>query len=567
MTRIVTRPYPLDAAARLERAGLLPAMARLYAARGIADATELGRGLGDLLDYRDMLGIDAAAARLADAIERQERLLIVADYDADGATACAVGLRGLSLLGARVEYLVPNRFDFGYGLTPEIVRLAAERHPDLLITVDNGIAAHAGIETARALGIQVLVTDHHLPGDSLPEALIVNPNQPGCRFPSKHLAGVGVMFYLLLALRAEMRRRGRFAQAPEPNLATLMDLVALGTIADVVSLDANNRLLVEHGLARMRQGRMAAGVRALFQAAGRDPARATSQDLGFVLGPRLNAAGRLSDMSLGVECLLADDAEAAARLARELDRLNRERKDIEQDMRDQAERLLATIDVREGHSLALYDPGWHQGVIGLLAGRLRERHHRPTFVFARGEDGHLKASGRSIPGLHLRDLLDVIDKRHPGLLLKFGGHAMAAGLSLAEADLERFAESFESACRERLSPADLARVIETDGDLGRAELGFPLAEAIHAAVWGQGFPAPLFTGLFNVQGQRLVGEKHLKLRLSGPEWSADAMLFNHDEPLPARIRATYRLDINAWQGQRSLQLTLDHWAADDARAA
>ncbi len=565
MTRIVDRPYSPADAARLERAGLTPVMARLFAARGIKEAAEVDRGLGDLLDFRTMKGIEAAAARLADAIARSERLLIVADYDADGATACAVGLRSLRLLGAQVDYLVPNRFEYGYGLTPEIVRLAAERRPALLITVDNGIASHAGVECARALGIEVLVTDHHLPGDTLPEALIVNPNQPGCGFPSKHLAGVGVMFYLLLALRAELRQRGTFAQTAEPNLGSLLDLVALGTVADVVSLDANNRLLVGHGLARMRQGRLSAGLDALFRTAGRDPRRATSQDLGFVLGPRLNAAGRLADMSLGVECLVTDDVTRAAHLAAELDRLNRERKDIEQDMRDQAERLLARIDVHEGYSLALFDPAWHQGVVGLLAGRLRERHHRPTFVFARGEDGILKASGRSIPGLHLRDLLDLIDKRHPGLLLKFGGHAMAAGLSLAEADFEQFSRLFETACRERLTPADLARVIEADGQLRREEFGFPLAEAIQAVVWGQGFPAPMFQGDFTVRGQRLVGEKHLKIKLDGPEWSAEAMLFNHDAPLPARIRAAYRLDINAWQGQRSLQLTLEHWVDADAQ--
>lgn len=564
MTRIVDRAYSTQDAARLERAGLPPVMARLYAARGIKEAAEVGRGLGDLLDFRLMKGIEQAAARLADAIAGSERLLIVADYDADGATACAVGLRGLRMLGAQVDYLVPNRFDYGYGLTPEIVRLAAERRPALLITVDNGIASHAGVACARALGMEVLVTDHHLPGEGLPEALIVNPNQPGCRFPSKHLAGVGVMFYLLLALRVELRRRGAFALAPEPNLGSLLDLVALGTVADVVSLDANNRLLVEHGLARMRRGRLSAGLAALFRTAGRDPRRATSQDLGFVLGPRLNAAGRLADMSLGVECLITEDAGHATRLAGELDRLNRERKDIEQDMRDQAERLLANIDVQEGYSLALFDPGWHQGIVGLLAGRLRERHHRPTFVFARGEGGMLKASGRSIPGLHLRDLLDLIDKRHPGLLPKFGGHAMAAGLSLAETEFEHFAKVFESTCRERLTPADLARVIETDGRLRHDEFGFPLAEAIQSAVWGQGFPAPLFQGDFTVRGQRLVGDKHLKIRLDGAEWSAEAMLFNHDAPLPAHIEAAYRLDINAWQGQRSLQLTLEHWADADA---
>jgi single-stranded-DNA-specific exonuclease len=562
--RIVTRAYAPETARRLEQAGLSPLMARLYAARGVADASLFGRGLGELLDYRLLKNIDAASTRLADAIGRGERLLIVADYDADGATACAVGLAGLRALGAEVDYLVPNRFEFGYGLSPEIVRLAAERAPDMLLTVDNGIAAHTGVDEARRLGMQVLVTDHHLPAETLPEALIVNPNQPGCAFPSKHLAGVGVMFYVLLGARAELRRRGAFAGKAEPNLGSLLDLVALGTVADLVPLDANNRLLVEHGLARLRQGKAAPGVRALFQAAGRDPARATVQDLGYFIGPRLNAAGRLADMRLGIECLRAAEPAAALAQARELDRLNRERKEIEADMREQAERLLASIDVGEGYSLALYDPAWHQGVVGLLASRLKDAHHRPTFIFADAGDGTLKASGRSIPGLHLRDLLDLIDKRHPGLLLRFGGHAAAAGLSLETARLADFAAAFEATCRECLDPASLARVVETDGELSAHEFSLRAAQDIHAAVWGQAFPAPAFHGEFRVVGQRLVGEKHLKLRLSTPTWNAEAMLFNRDQPLPERLRAVYRLDVNVWNGQIAPQLTLEHWTDADA---
>jgi single-stranded-DNA-specific exonuclease len=564
MTQIVTRPYAPNLARQLEQAGCAPLLSRLFAARGIDHPNMLNRGLADLLDYRLLKNIQAAAARLADAIEQSERLLIVADYDADGATACAVGLRGLRALGGKVDFLVPNRFAYGYGLTPEIVRLAAGLTPDMIITVDNGIAAHAGIDEARRLGIEVLVTDHHLPAATLPEALIVNPNQPGCGFPSKHLAGVGVMFYLLLAVRAELRQRQRFLDQPEPNLATLLDLVALGTVADVVPLDANNRLLVEQGLMRMRQGRLCPGLQALFQVSGRRPERASAQDLGFLLGPRLNAAGRLADMSLGIECLLADDPSTALQHARELDRLNRERREIETEMQAQALDSLAGIDVGEGYSLALYDPAWHQGVVGLLASRLKERHHRPTFIFADAGDGLLKASGRSIPGLHLRDLLDLIDKRQPGLLIKFGGHAAAAGLTLDATRFKDFVDAFEAACRDRLSPADLLRVIETDGILSANEFNLAAAEAIQASVWGQAFPAPTFQGEFRVQGQRLVAEKHLKLRLSGLEWSADAMLFNRDQPLPERIQAVYRLDVNLWNGQRNLQLTLDHWSESDA---
>jgi single-stranded-DNA-specific exonuclease len=559
MTRVVSRAYSQTTASRLTRAGVAPLMARLLAARGVEDPALVGRGLNALLDYRTLRGIEAAATRLADAIDVGQRLLIIADYDADGATACAVGMRGLRACGARVEYLVPDRLSHGYGLSPDIVELAAARRPDLIVTVDNGIAAHAGIEAARARGIEVLVTDHHLPAATLPDAIIVNPNQPGCDFPSKALAGVGVMFYVLMATRAELRARGAFKVRPEPNLGELLDLVALGTIADVVPLDANNRLLVEHGLARMRKGRLAPGLQALFEAGGRAPERATALDLGFLLGPRLNAAGRIADMSLGIACLLAEDLASARPLARELDRLNRERREIEDNMREQALRQLDDIAVGDSYSLALRDPAWHPGVIGLLAARLKERHHRPTFIFAESEDGLLKASGRSIPGLHLRDLLDRIDKRHPGLLLKFGGHAAAAGLTLAPGGFDQFARLFEATCRELLRPADLARIIETDGALGADECNMASAEAIRAGVWGQGFPVPVFDGRFRVQGQRLIADRHLKLKLSSVDWSAEAMLFNHAEPLPDQIDAVYRLDLNEWQGQRALQLTIEHW--------
>ncbi|TCJ18571.1 single-stranded-DNA-specific exonuclease RecJ [Parasulfuritortus cantonensis] len=559
MLNLETRPWAAADAERLRAAGFPALLARLYAARGIAERGAVKTSLAELLPYAELRNCVAAGARLADAVQGRQRLLVVADYDADGATACAVAVRGLTAMGGVVDYLVPNRFDYGYGLSPEIVRLAAERKPDLIITVDNGIAAHAGIEEARRLGIEVLVTDHHLPGDGLPEALIVNPNQPGCSFPSKSLAGVGVMFYVLIAVRAELRRRGAFGNGDGPNLAELLDLVALGTVADVVRLDANNRLLVEQGLKRMRSGRARPGIRALFQAAGRDPGRASAQDLGFVVGPRLNAAGRLADMSLGIACLLADAEAGALAGARELDRLNRERRAIEADMQEQALAHLETIAVADGYSLTLFDPAWHQGVVGLLAARLKERHHRPAVVFADGGDGLLKGSGRAIPGLHLRDALDLVDKRLPGLIVRFGGHAAAAGLTLAADRLAEFANAFEAACREMLDPAALRRVIETDGELARGEFGLDNARVLRDAVWGQGFPAPLFHGDFLVQGQRLVGDKHLKLHLRHAGFEAEAMLFNHDQPLPERIQAVYRLDVNEWNGASQPQLTVEHW--------
>jgi single-stranded-DNA-specific exonuclease len=560
MLNLLIRPYPESVARALRQAGIQPLIARLLAARGINSSADMKSRLTELLPFANMLNAEAAAARLADAITLGERLLVVADYDADGATACAVAMSGLTGLGAKVDYLVPNRFEYGYGLSPEVARLAAERKPDLLITVDNGIAAHTGIEEARRLGMDVLVTDHHLPGDSLPEALIVNPNQPGCPFPSKHLAGVGVMFYVLTALRAEFRKRGAFAHHPEPNLAELLDLVALGTVADVVRLDANNRLLVSQGLARMKKGLARPGIQALFQVAGRKPERASSEDLGFTIGPRLNAAGRLSDMGLGIECLLARERGRALALAGELDQLNRERRGIESEMQEQALALLDGIQVSDGASLILFDPAWHQGVVGLLASRLKERHNRPTLIFAEVGDGLLRGSGRAIPGLHLRDALDLVDRRLPGVILKFGGHAAAAGLTLRREHLDAFSEVFESVARESLSAADLVRVIETDGELAPAEFTLENAEALRNTVWGQGFPAPAFQGEFTVQSQRLVGEKHLKLRLAGNGLAAEAMLFFQDTPLPERIQAVYRLEVNEWNGNRSLQLNLAHWA-------
>lgn len=556
---IVRRSVPDDAHA-LAAAGLDPVLARIYAARGVASTGELDIALGTLPGYANLRGVDAAAARLLRAIETRERIVIVADYDADGATACAVGLRGLRGLGAQVDFVVPNRFEYGYGLTPEIVALAAEKAPRLLVTVDNGIASHEGVAAAAVRGIDVIVTDHHLPQATLPSpAIIVNPNQPDCAFPSKHLAGVGVMFYVLIATRALLRARREASAAF--NLADLLDLVALGTVADVVCLDRVNRTLVAQGLARIRGGRAHPGVLALFAAAGRDHRRATAYDLGFVAGPRLNAAGRLADMTVGIRCLLTDDPGEAGTLAGELDRLNRERREVEAEMQDAA---LVDLEQREGvqaeaFTVCLYRPEWHQGVVGIVASRLKDRLHRPAIVFARGNEGELKGSGRSIPGFHLRDALDLVTKRAPGVVRRFGGHAFAAGLTLAEQRLDEFAQCFEAVARELLSPAALRRVLETDGSLGPDELSLDLAGRLREAVWGQGFPAPLFDDAFDVVDQRIVGERHLRLTLSRGGRSYAAILFNEADRLPATIRAVYRPDVNEWQGTSALQLVLEHW--------
>jgi single-stranded-DNA-specific exonuclease len=562
MTRIVVREVPTRATWTLEQGGIHPLLARLYAARGIRAMDELDTRSSALLPPGQLKGITEAAVLLADAIAAKRRLLIVADYDCDGATGCAVGLRALRMMGATVDYLVPDRFTLGYGLSLGVAQLAAARKPDLVITVDNGIASVEGIAELKRLGIATLVTDHHLPGSELPDAAaIVNPNQPGCRFPSKALAGVGVMFYLMLALRAEFRRRGAYAAAPEPNLAALLDLVALGTVADVVPLDHNNRILVAQGLARIRAGRMQAGLAALLSIAGREPARAAGFDLGFALGPRLNAAGRLADMSLGIECLITDDPARAMNIAQQLDAINRERRSIEADMREDAELQLAAIDPGSRASLTLFDPTWHQGVIGIVAGRVKEKLHRPTFAFARGNDGELKASGRSIPGLHLRDALDLVAKRHPDLLLRFGGHAAAAGLTLLERELPRFEAAFEQVCGELLSPADLSRTLETDGALESGYYSLDAVRMIQQEVWGQAFPAPLFADRFEVLNQRILKDKHLKLKLQKGGLRFDAIRFNCAESVPNRIEAAFRLDINEWNGTQTVQLLLEHHEA------
>lgn len=560
MTDIAPRPIKPDAAQLLATQGMHPVLARVYAARGIQSQQQLEYDLKTLLPFQLLTHAPAMAVLLADAIAAGRRLLVIADYDSDGATACAVAVSALRSFGAQVDYLVPNRFEYGYGLTPEIVKLAASGQPDILITVDNGIASVAGVAEANHLGMQVLVTDHHLPGDELPDATcIVNPNQPGCNFPSKNLAGVGVIFYVMLALRAELRLRGSFDGKSEPNLGNLLDLVALGTVADVVRLDDLNRTLVSNGLKRIRAGKACAGIQALLKVSGRDARRASTWDMGFALGPRLNAAGRLEDMALGIECLLSDDPVRALDLAQQLDALNRERRAIEADMHNQALTALEQITVQDNYSLSLFDPDWHQGVIGILASRLKEKFHRPVIAFAQGNHGELKGSGRSIPGFHLRDALDLVAKRHPEMIRKFGGHAMAAGLTIAEKDFSRFETAFEDVCSHLLTPALLTRTVETDGALESPEMTLELAQLLRAEVWGQAFPEPAFQGEFQVEQQRVVGEKHLKLRLKQKGRNFEAMLFYHAGPLPERLHAVYRLDVNEYNGNTTLQLLLNHW--------
>jgi len=559
MVDIVTRTLDPAAFAALVDAQIDPRLARLYASRGVSSSRELDYGMAALLLPSQLAHIDAAALLLADAIRARKKLLIVADYDADGATACAVGMRALSSMGAMVEFVVPDRFKYGYGLTPEIVALAAEKNPDIIITVDNGIASVDGVKEANRRGIQVLVTDHHLPGDALPDAaVIVNPNQHGDSFSSKNLAGVGVIFYVMLALRALLRTRGHFATLPEPNLADLLDLVALGTIADVVRLDHNNRILIEQGLARIRAGRMCAGIRAILQIGGRDHRRVSTYDMGFVVGPRLNAAGRLDDMSLGIACLLADNDNVALKLATQLDELNRERRSIESEMKDGALISLAKIDVGQRYSLAMFEASWHQGVVGILASRIREQYHRPVIAFASDGAGNLKGSGRSIYGLHMRDALDLITKRHPGIITKFGGHAMAAGLTIPQTALADFASAFETVVRDLLSPTDLRERIETDGELTADELTFDFVKSLENQIWGQGFAAPSFTGEFKIIEQRVVGEKHLKLKLSLAGTTFEAMRFGSPDALNTNIGAVFRPSINEFRGAATLQLVLDH---------
>ncbi|VTU40169.1 Single-stranded-DNA-specific exonuclease RecJ [Variovorax sp. PBS-H4] len=595
--KIVARDIPPRSAWALEQAGVHPLLARLYAARGVQNREELDDGLARLLAPDGLHGAREAAVLLADAIRDDKRLCIVADYDCDGATACAVALRGLRLLGARhVSYLVPDRVIDGYGLTPPIAERVAATGADVLITVDNGIASVEGVAAAKARGLTVLVTDHHLPGPALPAAdVLVNPNQPACGFDSKSIAGVGVMFYVLLALRSELRARGVFdlpatarppqggrafpsgaseaheeasrgASRPQPKLDALLPLVALGTVADVVRLDANNRRLVAQGLRRIRAGAMPAGLAALFKAAGRNAAAATTFDFGFALGPRINAAGRLADMTLGIECLTTDDSARAEELARLLDGINRERRDIEGGMREQALLMAESLFDLGGSetppaAISVFDAEFHEGVVGIVASRIKDRYHRPTFVFAAsgapGKEHELKGSGRSIPGFHLRDALDLVAKRHPGVLLRFGGHAMAAGCTVAHEHFDTFERALAQVAAEWLDAAALMRRLDTDGPLAPEYLRVDLVDTLHREVWGQGFAPPTFSEEVEVISQRLVAEKHLALKLRHKGQPVDGIWFGHTEPLPPRVVIAFRLDADEWQGVRRVRFLVE----------
>ncbi|PAW50790.1 MULTISPECIES: single-stranded-DNA-specific exonuclease RecJ [Pseudomonas] len=564
--RIDPRPLP----ATLPFLGdLPPLLTRLYAARGVQSEAELDKSLARLIPFQQLKGIEAAVDLLVTALEQRQRILIVGDFDADGATASTVGVLGLRLLGAaHVDYLVPNRFEYGYGLTPEIVEVALTREPQLLITVDNGISSVEGVAAARRAGLKVLITDHHLPGDELPLAdALVNPNQPGCEFPSKALAGVGVIFYVLMALRARLRSLGWYESKPQPNIGELLDLVALGSVADVVPLDANNRILVHQGLERIRAGRARPGIKAILEVAKRDAARITSTDLGFIVGPRLNAAGRLDDMSLGIECLLTADANLAREMAAQLDGLNQDRKSIEQGMQREALAQLKDLPVESmPFGLCLFDPEWHQGVIGILASRMKERYFRPTIAFADAGDGLLKGSGRSVQGFHIRDALSVVAAQHPNLIAKYGGHAMAAGLTLPQENFALFAEAFDAEVRRQLREEDLTGRMLSDGTLAVEEFHLELARALrHAGPWGQHFPEPLFHGVFQLVEQRVVGERHLKVVLKSECGSVklDGIAFGIDRdvwpnPTIQWVELAYKLDVNEFRGNETVQLMIAH---------
>lgn len=563
MTSITKRSAPVDVIQSLQSSGLSPLMSRLLAARGVSNAAQTSIHLNALLPPQQLTNNQAMAKLLAEAIKANKKLLVVGDYDADGATATAVAVKGLRMFGAYVDFLVPNRFEYGYGLTPEIVKLAATQAPDIIVTVDNGIASVDGVAVANAMGMQVLITDHHLPGSQTPEAAcIVNPNQHGCAFSSKNLAGVGVMFYCLLGLRAELREQGAYQSKPEPNLTELLDLVALGTVADLVRLDENNRILVEQGLRRIRAGVCSHGISAILKVAGREPSKVMAQDLGFYVGPRLNAAGRLDDMTLGIQCLLAESEKDAVVLAQQLHDLNKQRRSIEADMQQSANISLDDIAVADQYSISIYESDWHQGVIGILASRIKERHHRPVIAFADGGDGLLKGSGRSIAGLHLRDALDLLSKHQPDLILKFGGHAMAAGLTIKAEDFNLFKLSFEAVVKSLLTEADLEAVLEVDGSLSASDMTYAVAQTLENQVWGQGFPPPLFYDEFEVVNQRILAEKHLKLSLKARSGSSsiliDAIYFNQTQFLDGPILAAYQLQTNDYNGSQKVQLNIRH---------
>ena len=559
-TQFQLRPYDKAAFESLSAAGMLRPIAQALAARGVRTPDDLREDWPSLLPPASLEGTAEAARLLADLRDARGRAVIVADYDCDGATACAIAMRGLSALGIAVSYVVPDRFKLGYGLSPEIVDLCCERdsRPDLIVTVDNGIASVEGVAHAKALGIKVLITDHHLPAETLPEAdCIVNPNLKESQFPSKALAGCGVMYYVLLALRAELRRRGVFTAQTQPRLDTLSDLVALGTVADVVKLDKNNRILVSQGLARIRRGQAHPGVAALFAAAGRDWAKANARDFAFSVAPLINAAGRLTGMGVGIRCLLADNASDAQAAAMQLEELNRERRDLEETMQSDAADYVAQLDWRSKATVTLYDGSWHQGVVGLVASRVKERIHRPVIAFANDGDEDLKGSGRSIEGVHLRDALDAVSKMAPDVIERFGGHALAAGLTIKKENLRRFASLFEFCVSRTADPAVFDRIVKVDGALAPEEISFPLVEAIAGRIWGQGFEAPVFANDFTVLSQRVLKDAHLKLFLDLGGTRFDAIFFRHNTPLPERVRLAYRPEINEFQGRRSVQLVIE----------
>jgi len=572
MRKIIRRREPLSSVAIAD--DMPPLLQRVYAARGVTDKTQLNNQLS-YLQKPVFKGMQEAVNIIADAVVAQANVMIIGDFDADGATSSALAVLALRAMGLHsVDFLVPNRFEFGYGLTPEIVAVAAASHPDLIITVDNGISSVEGVQAAKALGIAVVVTDHHLPGAVLPDAdALVNPNQPGCPFPSKNLAGVGVIFYVMSALRAELRQMGWFEEAgiPEPKMAEFLDLVALGTVADVVPLDHNNRILVAQGMQRMRAGLSRPGIRALFDVAGRSPDKLVASDLGFIIGPRLNAAGRLDDMSLGIQCLLSDNDSLAREMAIQLDELNRDRKAIESGMQQEALKMLQTLLNKDESALpwglCLFDETWHQGVIGILASRLKDRYHRPVIVFADAGDGVIKGSARSVSGLHIRDALDAVAAANPQLLQKFGGHAMAAGMTLLREKFDAFSHAFDAEVRRQLDDDDLTAVLISDGDLMPGDFNLNIASQLReAGPWGQHFPEPLFDGEFFILQQRLVGEKHLKMTLapcSNQGLQIDAIAFNVDltrwpAPQLRQVKAAYRLDVNEFRGKHSLQLMIEY---------
>lgn len=558
MTQFITRNFATPIAQHLMQEGFSPALARALAARGIETSEDLKADWKGMLAPNTLTGTESAAQLLADSIETKKRIMVIADFDCDGATACAVAVRGLRSMGGLVDYLVPDRFVYGYGLTPEIVELAAKRHPDIIITVDNGIASIEGVQRARAMGIEVIITDHHLPTDELPNAdCIVNPNVPGCQFPSKNLAGVGVMFYVLMALRAEMRKRGHFDSKTQPRLDSLVDLVALGTVADVVKLDKNNRILVQQGLSKIRAGHTQPGLKALLEIAGRSSRCAQVRDFGFVIAPRINAAGRLDLMNAGIECLISDNEIKAQQYAKILDDFNRERRELEQDMQWDAALILNQIDVSKRHTLTLYEPNWHQGIVGLVASRIKESKHRPTIAFADAGDGELKGSGRSIDGVHLRDVLDLVTKRSPGIIKKFGGHAMAAGLTIQADRLKEFSEIFERVVSENTDADTFERHILVDGPLAPHEINLELIESINEQIWGQGFLPPLFANEFTVINQTLLKGGHLKLLLEMDGVRYSGIFFRRAAEIPTKVRLAYRPEINEWMGRKSIQLVVE----------